>query len=55
METIKRAKAVWTGFVKNLTDDKANKLATWNETGSFWQMCEWGTGRNTWSISCTVA
>ena len=55
---------LWTGFVKNLTetglvdglfDDKANILATWNETGSFWQMCELGTGRNTWSISCTVA
>lgn len=54
---------LWTGFVKNLAetglvdglfDDKANILATWNETGSFWQMCEWGTGKNTWNISCGI-
>ena len=45
---------LWTGFVKNLTDtgivdglfdDKFDILATRNETGSFWQICEWGTGR----------
>ncbi len=44
---------LWTGFVKNLTetgivdglfDDKSNIYAMWNETGSFSQICEWGTG-----------
>ena len=29
-------------------------LAMWNETGSFWQICEWGTGRDTWNVSCGI-
>ena len=54
---------LWTGFVKNLTetgvvdglfDDKSQILATWNETGKFWQICEFGTGKDTWNISCGV-
>ena len=54
---------LWTGFVKNLTksgivdglfDDKSNIMSVWNETGSFWQICEWGTGKDTWNISCGV-
>ena len=54
---------LWIGFVKNLTDtgivdglfdDKHNIFAMWNETGSFWQICEHPTGRNIWNISCGV-
>ena len=54
---------IWAGFVKNLIDsgtvdglfdDKHNVLAMWNETGSFWQICEHVTGRNQWNISCGV-
>ena len=54
---------LWIGFVKNLTDtgvvdglfdDKHNILAMWNETGSFWQICEWGTGKGTWDVSCGI-
>ena len=54
---------LWTGFVKDLADtgmvdglfdDKRNILATWNKTGSFWQLCEWGTGKDTWNISCGI-
>ena len=43
-----------TGFVDGLFDDKSNIFATWNETGSFWQLCEWGTGKDTWDISCGI-
>ena len=51
---------LWTDFVQSLTDtgivdglfdDKSDILAMWNETGLFWQICEWGTGRDTWNIS----
>lgn len=54
---------LWTGFVKDLAntgiidglfDDKFDILALWNETGSFWQLCEWGIGRDTWNISCGI-
>ena len=54
---------LWTGFVKNLSDsgfvdglfdDKHQINTTWNETGSFWQICEWGTGKNTWNVSCGI-
>ena len=54
---------LWTGFVKNLTetgivdglfDDKHQIFAEWNETGSFWQICEFGTGKDTWDISCGI-
>lgn len=54
---------LWTDFVKNLVDsgnvdglfdDKYDVLATWNDTGSFWQICEWGTGRDTWNVSCGI-
>ena len=54
---------LWTGFVKNLTDtgmvdglfdDKSNIFANWNETGSFWQICEYGTGKDTWNVSCGI-
>ena len=43
-----------TGYVDGLFDDKHDILAMWNETGSFWQLCEWGTGKNTWNISCGI-
>ena len=54
---------LWTGFVKDLVDtgivdglfdDKSNILPMWNETGSFWQLCEWGTGKDTWNVSCGI-
>ena len=54
---------LWIGFIKELAesgvvdglfDDKSNILALWNETGSFWQICEWGTGKDTWNRSCGV-
>ena len=54
---------LWIGFVKQLVetgvvdglfDDKSNIQAMWNETGSFWQICEWGTGKGTWDISCGI-
>ena len=54
---------LWTGFVKDLTDtgvvdglfdDKSNIIAMWNKTGSFWQICEWGTGKDTWNVSCGI-
>lgn len=54
---------LWINFVKNLKEsgyvdglfpDKSSILAEWNETGSFWQICEWGTGKNTWNISCGI-
>lgn len=54
---------MWINFVKNLKEsgyvdglfpDKSSILAEWNETGSFWQICEWGTGKNTWNISCGI-
>lgn len=43
-----------TGLVDGLFDDKSNILAMWNETGSFWQICEWGTGKGTWDVSCGI-
>lgn len=42
---------LWISFIKTLKDsgvvdglfpDKTPVLAHWNETGSFWQICEWG-------------
>jgi len=54
---------LWTGFVTNLTDtgyvdgifdDKHNIFAEYNKSGSFWQICEWGSGKNTWNISCGI-
>ena len=54
---------LWTGFIKNLTDtgyvdgvfdDKHNIFSMYNESGSFWQICEWGTGKNTWNVSCGI-
>ena len=54
---------LWTGFVKNLTDtgyvdglfdDKHQIFSIFNDTGNFWQICEWGTGRDTWNVSCGI-
>lgn len=55
---------MWIDFVKSLKDsgyvdglfpDKHDILASWNESRSFWQICEWPVGvKNaaTWNKSC---
>ena len=55
---------MWIDFVKSLKDsgyvdgmfpDKHNILASWNETSSFWQICEFGDVHSSnWNISCGV-
>ena len=57
------ARDLWITFVKTLKEssvvdglfpNKSPVLAHWNETGSFWQICDMDVGQNTWNVSCGV-